>query len=323
MILYQIFNQFTNQHVHFQQYRTGEMEQENVKRANSHLSVCHREKGLRLRVTNVTCCQQNAIKPRGQQPVAVSCRHAAADAQHQKSCRPLGCDDSRVQPRAEITGAVQLQRTAKGTTNVRGSAVQPPQVISRPQPIADVDWNDRGDPQLCAEYVTDIYNHLVHEERKPHYTVRPKFLDEQLGIRAHHRTVLVDWLVLVSDKLQLSNVTLHAMVDLMDRYLQVSAPVFICNLNRFVIADLILTSRLFLFSDAASVEAKATTGWRHLHVARLQVRGNTVPLRARHDLRHRRRIHHQGHSRHGIGYPAGRRVQNEQAGGPGVPTAIL
>ena len=198
------------------------MDQENAKSALTR--PCQKGKGLRIRATNVTSCQENATTKLLGGPPPSSRR--ATDAQHQqKGCR-AGCDDSRVQPRAEKSGAGQQQpqqhqqqRPVTGT--LRPSVSQPPQVF-RPQPIADIDWNDRGDPQLCAEYVTDIFNHLVVEERKPYYLVHPKFLGAQLNIGAHHRTVLVDWLVQVVDKLQLSNVTLHAMVDLIDRYLQAS-----------------------------------------------------------------------------------------------------
>lgn len=201
------------------------MDQENAKRINKQL--CQQDKGLRLRGTNVTCPQQNPSKP-----LAVTSRRV--DQKQQLQQNKPGCDESRVQPKAEITGAAR--RSAKRITNkdnlsVSSAAVQLPHVPCRPQPIADVDWNDRGDPQLCAEYVTDIYNHLIHEERKSYYSIRPKFLSEQLNIGTHHRTVLVDWLVQVGEKLQLFNVTLHAMVDLMDRYLQVSVHYLKCTLK--------------------------------------------------------------------------------------------
>lgn len=33
-------------------------------------------------------------------------------------------------------------------------------VISKPPNVEDIDKDDRGNPQLCAEYVQDIYNYM-------------------------------------------------------------------------------------------------------------------------------------------------------------------
>ena len=191
-----------------------DMDHENAKRIGKQL--CQREKGLRLRVRNVPCSQQNPSKP-----LAATSRHVTDHQQQNKQ----GCDESRVQPKAEIAGAAR--RSGKRTISKANASISSARAVfhapCRPQLIADVDWNDRGDPQLCAEYVTDIYHHLLDEERKLYYSVKPEFLGEQLSIGTHHRSVLVDWLVQVSEKLQLCNVTLHVMVDLIDRYLQVGA----------------------------------------------------------------------------------------------------
>lgn len=77
------------------------------------------------------------------------------------------------------------------------------------------------DPQLCGEYVDDIFNYLRKREMQQEYIVREGFLDHQIQVKVHHRRVLVDWLVQVQEKFCMLSETLHIGVDILDRYLQV------------------------------------------------------------------------------------------------------
>ncbi|XP_034534542.1 G2/mitotic-specific cyclin-B2 isoform X2 [Notolabrus celidotus] len=84
--------------------------------------------------------------------------------------------------------------------------------------VQDVDEQDADQPQLCSEYVKEIYKYL-------------HALEEQQAVRAHYmqgyeitermRALLVDWLVQVHSRFQLLQETLYLTVALLDRFLQV------------------------------------------------------------------------------------------------------
>ncbi|XP_075596586.1 G2/mitotic-specific cyclin-B1 isoform X2 [Balearica regulorum gibbericeps] len=83
--------------------------------------------------------------------------------------------------------------------------------------VGDVDEKDGSDPNLCSNYVKDIYKYLRDlEENQP---VRPKYLAGQ-EINGNMRAILVDWLVQVQVKFRLQQETLYMAVAIMDRFLQ-------------------------------------------------------------------------------------------------------
>ena len=90
-------------------------------------------------------------------------------------------------------------------------------------PVPDPDIGTETDPQLCAEYIKDIYKYLLDLEIRPIYTIKENFLSTQVDVGRHHRGVLVDWLVQVHQRFQLVPETLHLTVDILDRSLQVGS----------------------------------------------------------------------------------------------------
>ncbi|GAB0203854.1 G2/mitotic-specific cyclin-B1 [Grus japonensis] len=87
------------------------------------------------------------------------------------------------------------------------------------QAFSDVllDVEDSSDPNLCSNYVKDIYKYLRDlEENQP---VRPKYLAGR-EINGNMRAILVDWLVQVQVKFRLQQETLYMAVAIMDRFLQ-------------------------------------------------------------------------------------------------------
>lgn len=83
--------------------------------------------------------------------------------------------------------------------------------------IEDIDSVDADNPQLCSEYVKDIYSYMGELERKFH--VAPTYMQSQPQINARMRTILVDWLVQVHLKFNLLQETLYLTISIMDRYL--------------------------------------------------------------------------------------------------------
>ncbi|NXA44925.1 CCNB1 protein, partial [Nothocercus julius] len=83
--------------------------------------------------------------------------------------------------------------------------------------VRDVDGEDGADPNLCSDYVKDIYSYLRHLEEKQ--AVRPKYLAGR-EITGNMRAILIDWLVQVQMKFRLLQETMYMTVAIIDRFLQ-------------------------------------------------------------------------------------------------------
>ncbi|XP_071345777.1 G2/mitotic-specific cyclin-B2-like isoform X2 [Trachinotus anak] len=84
--------------------------------------------------------------------------------------------------------------------------------------VQDVDEQDGDLPQLCSEYVKDIYKYLHVLEVEQ--AVRPNYM-QGYDITERMRALLIDWLVQVHSRFQLLQETLYLTVAILDRFLQV------------------------------------------------------------------------------------------------------
>lgn len=84
-------------------------------------------------------------------------------------------------------------------------------------PVEDIDKDDKGDPFLLPEYVSDIYAYLREVEAK--FPIKKNHLVGQ-EVTGRMRSVLVDWLVEVHQQFHLLAETLYLTVAIIDRYLQ-------------------------------------------------------------------------------------------------------
>ncbi|XP_040009446.1 G2/mitotic-specific cyclin-B2-like isoform X2 [Xiphias gladius] len=84
--------------------------------------------------------------------------------------------------------------------------------------VQDVDEQDADLPQLCSEYVKDIYNYLHLLEVQQ--AVRANYM-QGYEITERMRALLIDWLVQVHSRFQLLQETLYLTVAVLDRFLQV------------------------------------------------------------------------------------------------------
>ncbi|XP_027737359.1 G2/mitotic-specific cyclin-B2 [Empidonax traillii] len=83
--------------------------------------------------------------------------------------------------------------------------------------VEDIDAEDSENPQLCSDYVKDIYLYL--RELELQQSVRPHYLDGRI-INGRMRAILVDWLIQVHSRFHLLQETLYMCVALIDRFLQ-------------------------------------------------------------------------------------------------------
>ncbi|XP_073506925.1 G2/mitotic-specific cyclin-B2-like [Phyllobates terribilis] len=86
--------------------------------------------------------------------------------------------------------------------------------------VADIDAEDGGNPQLCSEYVMDIYKYLKELELKQ--PIKQRYLEGK-EVNERMRAILVDWLVQVHSRFQLLQETLYMGIAIMDRFLQVQS----------------------------------------------------------------------------------------------------
>nr|AAA29994.1 cyclin B [Patiria pectinifera] len=83
--------------------------------------------------------------------------------------------------------------------------------------VDDIDKDDHENPQLCSEYVNDIYLYMRHLERE--FKVRTDYMAMQ-EITERMRTILIDWLVQVHLRFHLLQETLFLTIQILDRYLE-------------------------------------------------------------------------------------------------------
>ncbi|XP_052515978.1 G2/mitotic-specific cyclin-B1-like [Budorcas taxicolor] len=83
--------------------------------------------------------------------------------------------------------------------------------------MSDVDAEDGADPNLCSEYVKDIYAYLRQLEEEQ--AVKPKYLMGR-EVTGNMRAILIDWLVQVQTKFRLLQETMYMTVSITDRFMQ-------------------------------------------------------------------------------------------------------
>lgn len=84
--------------------------------------------------------------------------------------------------------------------------------------IVDIDAADVGNDLAAVEYVEDIYKFykLVEHENRPH-----DYMDWQPEVNESMRAILVDWLIDVHRKFELSPETLYLTINIIDRFLAI------------------------------------------------------------------------------------------------------
>ncbi|XP_053171025.1 G2/mitotic-specific cyclin-B2 [Scomber japonicus] len=84
--------------------------------------------------------------------------------------------------------------------------------------VEDVDEDDGDMPQLCSQYVKDIYKYLHQLEVEQ--AIRANYM-QGYEINGRMRALLIDWMVQVHSRFQLLQETLYLTVAILDRFLQV------------------------------------------------------------------------------------------------------
>jgi len=92
-------------------------------------------------------------------------------------------------------------------------------IITKPANVEDIDKDDHSNPQLCAEYVQEIYHYMHKLECE--FKVEPNYINKRTVINEKMRAILVDWLIQVHLRFRLLQETLYITISILDRFLAV------------------------------------------------------------------------------------------------------
>lgn len=115
-----------------------------------------------------------------------------------------------VEERNDTSSQMVIQGSNRGNESVS--------TVDRSSCRDEDDEMDDSDPFTC--YVDDIYKYLRSKEAHISGIVdHPTYMDDQRHLNAGMRSILIDWLVEVHEKLDLVPETLYLNVNIVDRYL--------------------------------------------------------------------------------------------------------
>ncbi|KAK1576249.1 hypothetical protein Q3G72_012252 [Acer saccharum] len=119
---------------------------------------------------------------------------------------------------AQIASKKKPQPTLTSVLTARSKAACGVLVNKPKEKIVDIDAADANNDLSGAEYVDDIYKFykLVENESRPH-----NYMHSQIEINEKMRAILVDWLVDVHLKFELSQETFYLTINIIDRFLAV------------------------------------------------------------------------------------------------------
>lgn len=106
--------------------------------------------------------------------------------------------------------------------------------------VTDVDFQDKGKPELVPEYVNEIYSHLWALEDK--HLVGEHFLAGQ-ACNPWMRATLIDWLIQLQVGFCLLPETLYLTVGIMDRFLQVDRTIPCDQLQLVAVTSMFIASK--------------------------------------------------------------------------------
>ncbi|XP_058749171.1 G2/mitotic-specific cyclin S13-7-like isoform X2 [Vicia villosa] len=116
----------------------------------------------------------------------------------------------------EVNSRKKSSRTLTSVLTARSKAACG--LTNKPKEIVDIDAADVNNELAAVEYLDDIYKFykLVENESRPH-----DYMDSQPEINEKMRAILIDWLVDVHTKFELSPEALYLTINIVDRFLAI------------------------------------------------------------------------------------------------------
>ncbi|XVF36365.1 hypothetical protein REPUB_Repub19eG0052500 [Reevesia pubescens] len=127
----------------------------------------------------------------------------------------------------KVQGKETQKQKPKGKVKTKNRVVKPA-LKENKEEAEDEKTVDIGaksdDPQMCAHYVSDIYEYLHQMEVDPKRRPLPDYIEKvQKDVTTNMRGILVDWLVEVAEEYKLVSDTLYMTVSYIDRFLSLNA----------------------------------------------------------------------------------------------------
>lgn len=127
--------------------------------------------------------------------------------------------------------------------------------------VQDVDEDDADQPQLCSQYVKQIYSYL--HDLEVQQAVRSNYM-QGYEITERMRALLIDWLVQVHSRFQLLQETLYLTVAVLDRFLQVRIVISLA-----LGTSSVLTTTSCCRAGPASLSQETSARWGDRHAGGL------------------------------------------------------
>ncbi|XP_047165166.1 G2/mitotic-specific cyclin S13-7-like [Vigna umbellata] len=166
-------------------------------------------------VSNAVAPTKRVVQKRGQRKVTVKPKpekpidkEAIPDKKIRKDKTREGDDNSKKNSQAFTSVLTARSKAASGITN------------KPKEQIIDIDAGDVDNELAAVEYIDDLYRFykLVENENRPH-----DYIDSQPEINERSRAILVNWLIEVNTKYNLSLETLYLTINIIDRFLSVKS----------------------------------------------------------------------------------------------------
>ncbi|KAM7514892.1 hypothetical protein LguiA_004475 [Lonicera macranthoides] len=132
-------------------------------------------------------------------------------------------DDEETKKAAAVTGgksrigSSKKKRNKALTSTLTARSMAACGIANKPKdPIANIDESDVDDELAVVEYVEDIYKFYTEDESRIH-----DYMGSQPDLNPKMRSILIDWLIEVHRKFELTPETLYLTINIVDRYLSV------------------------------------------------------------------------------------------------------
>ncbi|CAJ1916054.1 unnamed protein product [Sphenostylis stenocarpa] len=146
------------------------------------------------------------VKPKPEKAIK---NEAIPDKEIQKDKKRKGDDNYKKKSRAFTSVLTARSKAASGITNHKPK-----------EQVIDIDAGDVDNELAAVEYVDDLYKFykLVENENRPR-----DYIESQPDINKRSRAILVNWLIEVNTKFELSLETLYLTINIIDRFLAVKS----------------------------------------------------------------------------------------------------
>lgn len=168
--------------------------------------------------SRVTRTVQDLKKPILKQKSTIAAGVAGSNVRRELKKTTVKVEPMETEPAKTVKlEAMEVGDTAENACKSETAHTNVFNLSTKPE-IEDIDKEDLDNPQLCSEFVNDIYQYMLYLEST--YPIHKHYMKET-SLKPRMRTILVDWLFQVHHRFGLLQETMYLTVAILDRFLQV------------------------------------------------------------------------------------------------------